>query len=145
MVCVLLLAGLSGCFYEGYAMRRAVPPEPPLSREEVERLAGAGVSETVISEMVEKRGAAPLSADDLVALKKAGVPDPVVQKMIASERKEIARTEDYYVHPSSYYYYHDYPYYYPYYSSYSYGFGWGWGWGYRAYPRGGYMGVRVYR
>lgn len=147
MLCVLLMAGLSGCFYEGYAVRRvAGPSDPPLTREEVERLSTAGVSEPVVAEMIEKRGAQSLSPDDLVALKKAGVPDSLVQKMIASERKEVARaTEDYYVHPSNYYYYHDYPHYYPSYSSYYYGLGWGWGWGYHHHHRGGHMGVRIYR
>ena len=144
MLCVLLLA-TTGCYYHGYAVRKVVSADPPLSREEVERLVNAGVSEPVIQEMVEKRGAVPLSPDDLVALKKANVPDPVVQKMIAGERKEppTVAVEDYYVHPSSRVYYYDYPYY-PYYSTY-YGVGWGWGWGYhRHHPRGSF-GVRVYR
>lgn len=146
MLCVLLLA-TSGCYYQGYAVRKVVNPDPPLSREEVERLTTAGVSEPVVQEMVEKRGVAPLTPDDLVALKKANVPDPVVQKMIANERKEPSNVgvEDFYVYPGSRYYYYDYPYY-PYYSGFSYGVGWGWGWGYRHHyhPRG-YMGVRVYR
>lgn len=144
LLCVLLLAA-SGCYYQGYAVRKVVHADPPLSREEVERLGTAGVSEPVIQEMVEKRGAAPLSPDDLVALKKAGVSDSVVQKMIANERKqpENVVVEDYYVPPSRYSYY-DYPYY-PYYPYYSYGIGWGWGWGYHHhYPRGS-AGVRVYR
>lgn len=154
MVVLTLAAGLSGCYYPGYAVRRVGPSEPPLSREEVERLAGAGVSEPVIGEMIEKRGAAPLSSDDLVALKKAGVPDPVVQKMIASERKqtEHAVVDEYYAYPSYYYYgypyYHPYGYgYYPYYgASFSYGVGWGWGYGghYHSHPRGS-LGVRAYR
>jgi hypothetical protein len=142
MLCVLLLA-TSGCYYQGYAIRKVAPVEPPLTRDEVEKLSAAGVSEPVIVEMIEKRGGAPLTPDDLVALKKAGTPDPVVQKMIATERKEPERVviDDYYVYPSSSYYY-DYPYYYP---SFSYGVGWGWGWGYyRPYWRGS-MGVRVYR
>ena len=136
-----LAALLSGCYYPGYAVRRVAPVDPPVSREEAERLASAGVSEPVIIELVEKRGAAPLTPDDLVALKKAGVGDPVVQKMIASERKETAQVvvDDYYVAPS-YYYSYDYPY-----TSAYWGLGWGWGWGYhRHYPRG-YLGVRVYR
>jgi hypothetical protein len=150
MLCVLLLAGLSGCYYQGYAVRRVGPAEPPLSREEVERLATAGVSEPVVAEMIEKRGAVALSTDDLVELKKAGVSDGLVQKMIASERKQTAQVvvdDYYYAYPSSYYYgYPYYPYYsYPYYGvgvGFSYGYGWGWG-GY-SYPRGS-MGVRVYR
>jgi hypothetical protein len=151
MLCVLLLAGLSGCYYQGYAVRRIVPAEPPLSREEVERLTNAGVSEPVVVEMIEKRGATSLSADDLVEMKKAGVSDPVVQKMISSERKQTAQgvgDEYYYAYPS---YYYGYPYYgYPYYPYYPYygvsfgvGYGYGWGWGGCA-PRGS-VGVRVYR
>ena len=150
MLCVLLLAGLSGCYYGGYPVRRIAPAEPPLSREEVERLSSAGVSEPVVVEMIEKRGASPLTADDLVAMKKAGVSDPVVQKMISSERKEQAHVvvdDYYYAYPPSYYYGYGYPYY-PYYGvgvgfGVSYGYGWGWG-GYHSYPRGSY-GVRVYR
>ena len=83
MLCVLLMA-MTGCYYQGYAVRKVVPSEPPLSKEEVERLASAGVSEPVVMEMVEKRGSQPLSPDDLVALKKAGVSDTLVQKMISS-------------------------------------------------------------
>ena len=145
MLCVLLLA-MTGCYYQGYAVRKVVNADPPLSREEVERLASAGVSDPVLLEMVEKRGSAPLSPDDLVALKKAGVSDPVVQKMISSERKEASKVvvEDYY-YPA---YYGGYPYYYPYYPYYygpsvTFGYGWG-GYYHRGYPRG-YGGVRVYR
>ena len=146
MLCLLLLAS-SGCFYQGYAVRHVGPSEPPLSREEVERLAGAGVSEAVIVEMVESRGASPLVADDLVALKKAGVSDPVVQKMIANERKQTAVVvDDYYAYYPSSYYYYGYPYY-PYYGPYvgaSFYYGYGWGWGHHHHSRGS-GGVRVYR
>jgi hypothetical protein len=153
MLCVLLLAGLSGCYYQGYAVRRVAPAEPPLSREEVERLANAGVSEPVVVEMIEKRGATPLSADDLVGLKKAGVSDSLVQKMIASERKQTAQVvmdDYYYAYPSSYYYYGGYPYspyYYPYYGvgvGVGFSYGYGWGWGSHSHWRGS-GGVRIYR
>src|SRR6185503_17822925 len=73
MLCVLVLATLSGCYYPAYSVRRVAPAEPPVTREETERLAAAGVSDPVVVELVEKRGAAPLTPDDLVALKKAGV------------------------------------------------------------------------
>lgn len=68
----------------------AEPPfaGPPLARDEMERLATAGISEAVQVELVERRGALPLKADDLVALKKAGVPEAVIQRMMALERKE---------------------------------------------------------
>jgi hypothetical protein len=144
-LCILALAALSGCYYQGYAVRRVAPAEPPVSKEEAERLSAAGVSEPVIVELVEKRGSVPLSPDDIVALKKAGATDGVVQKMIASERKESAQVmvDDYYVVPG---YYYGNPYY-PYHAAsggVGWGGGWGWGYHYNSYPRG-YAGVRVYR
>jgi hypothetical protein len=141
LLCLLLLAA-AGCTYPAYTVRKPLPTEPPMTRGEIERLSNAGISEPVMLELIEVRGANPLTTDDLVALKQAGAPDPVVQKAIASERKIVERVivEDYY-----------YPGYYPYYgTSFSYGIGWGypyygygWGYGYCA-PRGA-MGVRVYR
>lgn len=150
-MCVLALAVLGGCYTPaGYVVRRMAPAEPPVSKEEAQRLASAGVSDSVITELIEKRGATPLAAEDLVDLKKGGVPDPVVQKMISSERKESTPTtvEDYYVAPG----YYGYPYYpyYPYYYGPAVSVGVGWGWGYYGhyhggcYPRGA-VGVRVYR
>ena len=146
VLCVLALAALSGCYYPSYAVRRVAPSDPPVSREEAERLAAAGVSEPVITELIDKRGAATLTPDDLVALKKAGVSDTLVQKMIASERKETPQVmvDDYAYYAPGYYGYPYYPYY-PYYGgSWGVGWGWGWGWGYHSYPRGS-VGVRVYR
>jgi hypothetical protein len=142
LLCLLLLAA-AGCTYPAYTVRKPIPAEPPVSKEEIERMSNAGISEPVMVELIDKRGAQPLSTDDLVALKKAGAPDPVVQKAIASERKVVEQVvvTDYY-----------YPYagYYPYYgASFSYGFAWGYpyyGYGhyYGGYPRG-YGGVRIYR
>ena len=99
----------------------------------------AGVSDPVVYEILDKRGAAALTPDDLVALKEAGTPDTVVQKAIASEKKivEPVIVENYY-------------YGYPYYgTSFSYGVGFGYYGGYHGYyggyyPRGS-MGIRVYR
>lgn len=102
----LLALALSGCFY---GHRRApAPVEPPLSREEAERLSAAGISDAVILEEVERRGARRLSADDMVALKKAGAGDAVLEKMIASERRDppVVHYEE---HRHSHYYYHPYP------------------------------------
>ena len=65
---ILALAGMTGCYYPAYTVRRSTPVDPPVSKEEIERLASAGVSEGVMTELVEKRGAATLSTDDLVAL-----------------------------------------------------------------------------
>jgi hypothetical protein len=139
---VLLLLASAGCM-SPYTVRRVVATDPPLSREEVERLSTAGVSEPVVDDMIDKRGALALTADDLVALKKADVPDTIVQKMIASERKpqQTVIVEDFYAYPA-----YGYPYY-PYYSSVSWGVGVGYGWGHcygGGYPRG-YLGVRSYR
>jgi hypothetical protein len=74
----------------GCASRVVEPPfaGAPVARDEMERLAAAGISEAVQVELVEQRGALPLTADDLVALKKAGVSDAVLQRMMALERKE---------------------------------------------------------
>jgi hypothetical protein len=141
MWCLLLLAG-SGCVYPAYTIRKPFPTEPPVSKEEIIRMSSAGISEPVMIDLIEKRGANALTPDDLVALKNAGTPDSVVQKAIASERKivERAMVEDYYAYP--YYPYYGYPYYG---ASFGYGFGWGYGgYYYGGYPRG-YMGVRVYR
>jgi len=145
LLCLLLLAA-AGCTYPAYTVRKPIAAEPPVSKEEIERMSNAGISEPVMVELLDKRGAAPLSPDDLVALKNAGAPDPVVQKAIASERKVVERVvvEDYY------YPYYPYAGYYPYYgASFSYGFAWGYpyyGYGhyYGGYPRG-YGGVRIYR
>lgn len=137
MLCLLLLTA-AGCTYPTYTVRRPLPTEPPVSREELERMSTAGVSDPVMFELLDKRGAAALTPDDLVALKEAGAPDAVVQKAIASEKKivEPVVVENYY-------------YGYPYYgTTFSYGVGFGYGYygghyGY-CYPRGAY-GVRVYR
>jgi hypothetical protein len=142
MLCLLLLAA-AGCYTPTYTVRKPLPTDPPLSREEIERLSSAGVSEPVINELIDKRGSVALTPDDLVALKNAGAPDTVVQKAISSERKVVERVivEDYYAYPYPYYY--GYPYYG---ASFSYGFGWGYGGYYHGgcYPRGA-VGVRVYR
>lgn len=143
LLCVLLLVG-AGCTYPAYTIRRPLPTEPPVSKEEIVRMSSAGISEPVMVDLLEKRGANALTPDDLVALKNAGTPDPVVQKAIASERKIVERVivEDYYAYPYPYYYGYGYPYYG---ASFSYGFGWGYGgYYYGGYPRGS-MGVRVYR
>jgi hypothetical protein len=131
---LVLLATLGGCAYPAYTVRKPLPSQPPLSREELERLSIAGISEPVMMELIEKRGALPLTPDDLVALKNAGAPDPVVQKAIATERKIVERVivEDYYGYPYTG-------------TSFSYGVGFGYGgYYYGGYPRG-YFGVRVYR
>src|SRR5262249_38826250 len=114
LLCLLLIAA-AGCTYP-YPVRKTIISEPPVSREELERLSHAGVSEPVMIELIEKRGSVSLTPDDLVALKNAGAPDAVVQKAISSERKVVERVyvDEFYGYP--YYYGYPYPYYgYPYY------------------------------
>lgn len=102
-----LALALGGCIVHESAPPES-PPGPPVTRDEAERLAAAGISEPVMVELIEKRGARPLTADDLVALKKAGASDTVVQKMIASETKApqvvVVHEPAYYYHPGYYYY-----------------------------------------
>ncbi len=98
----LLLLIPAGCYYSG---RPAQPLSsgPPIARDEVERLSAAGVSEPILVELVEKRGARKLTADDIVALKKAGTSDAVVQKMIALESRQpdmVYVDEPYYTYRS---------------------------------------------
>jgi hypothetical protein len=134
---ILLVA--AGCVHEPPERPpMPMPPEPPITRDEVERLSRAGITEAVILEQVEKRGARPLNPDDLVALKNAGTSDAVVQKMISSERKE----PDVVVVQQPAYLYHNY-----YYGPYWYGPYWGpyWGFGVSYYGyRGGYYGYRYH-
>ena len=127
----LCLALLSGCFYETYDRRAISPPlPPPVTRDEMERMAAAGVSEPTMLELVERRGARPLSADDIVAIKKAGAPDTVIAKMQATVRKE---PEVVYVEQPIVYRSYTYgPYWYP-----------SWGFGYSYWGRRSYSGVRV--
>jgi hypothetical protein len=122
MMLALGLALLGGCFYETYDRRAILPPvPPPVTRDEMERMAAAGVSETVMLEVVDQRGARPLSADDIVAIKTAGASDAVIAKMQATVRKEpeVVYVEQPVVYRSYYYG----PYWYP-----SFGFSYGY-WG----------------
>lgn len=92
---------LSGCVYYPVRARGPAPGAPPLTRADLERLAAAGISDGVVTELLEQRGAAKLSTDDVVALKKAGVSDAVVQKALSSERQPpevVAINEPLYVH-----------------------------------------------
>jgi hypothetical protein len=125
--CLLVL---SGCFYETRDRRATAPPAPPLSRDEVERMAAAGVSEPVMIEVIEQRGAKALSADDIVALKTAGASDAAISKMQATERKE---PEIVYVDSPVYYHY----YYGPYWA-----YPW-WGFSYSYWGRRGGFGFRA--
>ena len=123
-----ILLILSGCFYETYDRRAVAPAPPPLTAPEVQKLAEAGVSEPVILEAIDQRGAKPLSADDIVALKAAGASDAVIAKMQATERKE---PQVVYV-DSPVYYHYSYGPYYPW-----------WGFSYGYWGRRGGGGIRV--
>jgi hypothetical protein len=129
----ICLAALSGCFIESYD-RRVIsgPVDPPVTRDEAERLAAAGVSEPALIELIEQRGARPLSADDIVAIKKAGASDAVIAKMqntIREEPRVVYVEQPAYYYPSSYYYG---PYWYP-----------RWGFSYSYWGRRHVSGVRV--
>ena len=124
------LALLAGCFYETYERRLPPPMPPPVTRDETERMAAAGVSEATMLELVEQRGAKPLSADDIVAIKKAGASDAVIAKMQANVRQEpeVVYVEAPVVYRSYYYGPYGYPY---------------WGFGYSYWGRRSGVGVRV--
>lgn len=120
---ILALGALSGCIvHDRYDRRASGPSGPPLAREEVERMAAAGVAESVILEAAEKQGVKKLNADDIVALKKAGASETLIQAAIQAERQE---PEVVVIDPPVYrhYDYWHYDYYYPYYWHYpSFGF-----------------------
>ncbi len=88
MMLPFLALALSGCVYRAHRVNREAAQPPPVMREEVERMMAAGISEGVLIDLVDRRGAAHLSSEDLVALKKAGASETLLAKMIASERKE---------------------------------------------------------
>jgi hypothetical protein len=136
---LLGVLALGGCFYGGYRDDAVLPAGPPVARDEIERLAAAGISEPVIVELLEKRGARPFSADDLVALKTAGVTDGVVQKALSVEVKqpETIVVEQ----PVSYSHYHS-GWYDPWYYHRPY---LGFGFGYSRWHRSSGLGVRIYR
>jgi hypothetical protein len=129
MLTALSLLLLAGCFYEVRDRRAMAPAAPPLTRGEVEKMAAAGVSDAVILETVDHRGAKVLSADDIVALKTAGASDEVISRMQSNVRKE---PEIVYVESPVYYHYYYGPYWYPW-----------WGFSYSYWGRRGGGGVRV--
>jgi hypothetical protein len=102
---VLTLA-LAGCIYQERDPG-PMPEGPPLLRAEIERLAAAGVSDEIILEKIENRGALHLTSDDLVALRKAGASDAVLDKAISNERVEpevVYVDEPAYTHRHAYWY-----------------------------------------
>jgi hypothetical protein len=136
--CLAALA-LGGCVvYERGAVPR--PADPPLGANEAARLVSAGVSETVIGELVALRGVEPLDADALAALKKAGASDPLLQKLILAVRTPPPPEEDVvYVEPYPYYFGYGYYGYYPWRGSVGFGFS------SRHYYGRPSRGIRVYR
>jgi hypothetical protein len=146
MFAAVLFLASTGCIYHRHPVE-PMPNSPPLPRDEAQRLAAAGVSEPVLIELIEKRGAEPLSAEDIVALKNAGAGDAVIQKMIALKRDDPpppVAVEDVYYYPTPVYVTYDYyPYYYRpyYYSSFGFGFGYSRHYGHRWSG----LGVRIRR
>ena len=104
----ILAVVMAGCIIHRHQPRAGSPDGPPMTKTDLERLAAAGVSDTVTVELLERRGAVKLSPDDVVAVKKAGASDAAVQKALTSERQEppLAMAEE-----PVYYYHHYYPYY----------------------------------
>jgi hypothetical protein len=132
MMWPILLGLLSGCYYEGYERRVALAPvPPPVTAQEAERMAAAGVSEAVLLEQIDMRGSRALSVDDMVAIKKAGASDAVIARMQATVRKdpEVVYVDSPVVYRSYYYG----PYWYP-----------TWGFGYTYWGHRGGVGVRVW-
>ena len=131
----LLVLLLAGCIYREYRPRSAGPEGPALTKADLERLAAAGISEAVVTELLDRRGAVKLSSDDVVALKKAGAADATIQKALASERQEPAIVAD---APPVYYYHYYYPHYHWWYPA------WYWGpsvrFGYSHWGRRGRVG-----
>jgi hypothetical protein len=94
------LALLGGCVvYDREDSTR--PADPPLARDEALTLVRAGLADTVVFELVDRRGVEPLDADSLAALKKAGASDGLLQKMILAERRPPVVVEE---PPVAYYY-----------------------------------------
>lgn len=138
MSCLAALA-FGGCVvYDRAPVPR--PADPPLSRDEAQALLSAGVSEAVITELVERRGMAPLDADAVAALKKGGASDVLLQKMITAARTPPPPPETVYVEPYPYYYGYA-----PVYASVGFGFGYHYGYSSRYHCRPSHRGVRVYR
>lgn len=64
----------------------AAPALADVSREDIKKLAAAGVSDDVIIAFIKANGPAPkLSADDIVDLKKGGVSDKVVEAFLGAQ------------------------------------------------------------
>jgi hypothetical protein len=63
-----------------------------VTKEEIKKLAAAGISEDVIVSYIRKHGpVAPLSADDLVELKKAGAGEKVLAACVNAPAPEAPR------------------------------------------------------
>ncbi len=80
----ILTLALAGCIYHPHRTRATGPEGPALTKTDLERLASAGISDPVVTELLDRRGTVKLSADDVVARKKAGASDDAVQKALAS-------------------------------------------------------------
>ena len=133
----LLLATLlwTGC-YVGPAPRYRVGEgtssgRPPLTMEEVLRMAKGGISDAIIIESMNARGiAARPSSEELASLRKEGLSESVLAAMVTARvpAPEESMTERVYEDPDYTYYYG--PWWYgPYWYAWPY-----WGWRYHYYP-----------
>jgi hypothetical protein len=139
----------------GFLAAMATAAGADVSKEDLRKLAQAGIGDDTILAFVKSHGpVAPLSSDDLAELKKSGLSDKVLKTLASSPAgvppvpASAAGTEKsptvtspqptttyMYEGPDSYYYpYSDYPGYYPYYYSYP-GFYPSFGFNFRFGPR----------
>ncbi len=109
--------------FAAFALFAALPltAAAQASKEDIKKLAAAGVSEDVILTYVRANGGAPrMSADDIVDLKKAGVGDRVLNALAGSTsapapavvEKPVYVPQPTYVYSSTPVYYDSYPSYY---------------------------------
>lgn len=115
--------------FAAFALFAALPlaAAAQVSKEDIKKLAAAGVSEDVILTYVRANGGAPrMSADDIVELKKAGVgdrvlaalagstsaPAPAVVERVVEKPVYVPQTTYVYSSTPSYYTYDSYPSYY---------------------------------
>lgn len=123
-----------------------------VTKEEIRKLAAAGISEEVIVSFIRRHGpVASLSADDLVELKKAGAGEKVLAACVNAPAPTVPTPRASYTTPASYAYEEPayiYSSYYRPYSWYGYGYGYGWpyyssSWHYPSYRYYGHHSLRT--
>ena len=107
----------------------SLPLAAQVTKEDIKKLAAAGISDEVILSYVKSNGpVAKLSAEDVVELKQAGASEKVLSVVLSSSAATPAPAPEYrnesrvverqvYSPPATTYVYDSSPYYYPYYSS----------------------------